>query len=667
MVFGSAIAMIPLTVYSASVLVLNIAGRSAALRGEFWYDFNRAMNLAIAVVPITLGYAVVKHKVLGVSFVVRRGIQYVLTKNSLRILLMLPLLMLAWRIVSILRHGAAARVAGNSAAFYLLTSAAVALSLRYRRPLMKWVDRIFFRDAYDQEQVLGDLLEEMGGVSSVAEMSHLVVSRLQTALHIDPVYLIQRNANGADICCVSAAQRQPPMIQDHELSDLVSERRTAFVLHPSRPEAPSEIASRLAEDGIRLIVPIVGPESHPWGALLLGEKKSEEPYTKTDRTLLQAIAAQFAVVSDNLSLRAQAHEEVRIRNEVLARSGVQLPYMKECRACGRCFEADETICTDDGTGLYLSMPVERTLGDKYRLDRRIGTGANGAVYEGFDLRLSRKVAVKVMVGSLFGDQLALRRFEREAQAAAKLRHPNIITVYDFGAIRTDGAFLVMEFLPGLTMRNELNRRGLVVPDTTATWTDQVLGGLDSAHQHGVIHRDLKPENLLVARPEDAGETLKILDFGLAKLREASPQPGALTMEGTAVGTMGYISPEQMTGREVDERTDIFSMGVLIVELLTGSRPFRGRTSRELLAAIRDQGNTYVGVSGEYPELNLALGRCLAPRRRDRFRSAAEARAELIPLIRSCGTSPGGLRPAADSLPTGTVQYRVAPQSPRIPD
>ena len=192
--------------------------------------------------------------------------------------------------------------------------------------------------------------------------------------------------------------------------------------------------------------------------------------------------------------------------------------MKECPSCGRCFDRSGDVCPDDRNELSLTLPVERVLEDRYRLERVLGRGGMGAVYEATDTRLSRSVAVKIMMGHLFGQQKALRRFEREAQASANLNHRNIIAVHDYGRIGDDGAFLVMELIRGMTMRGELDRHGRIAPPVAAEWFDQVLDGLSAAHEHGIIHRDLKPENIMIRGQGAGGDSIKILDFGLAKAK-----------------------------------------------------------------------------------------------------------------------------------------------------
>jgi hypothetical protein len=169
--------------------------------------------------------------------------------------------------------------------------------------------------------------------------------------------------------------------------------------------------------GVRLIVPIAGTRDGLVGVVLLGERKSEEPYSAADRRLLQGIAAQMGLVYENQHMQQRIRQDADVRRDVLARlDDRRIALLKECPRCGRCFDGTAERCESDGAELALTLPIERTLDGKYRLQRALGRGGFGAVYEAEDLRLRRRVAAKVMMGSLFGDQTALRRFEREARA-----------------------------------------------------------------------------------------------------------------------------------------------------------------------------------------------------------------------------------------------------------
>jgi serine/threonine-protein kinase len=244
---------------------------------------------------------------------------------------------------------------------------------------------------------------------------------------------------------------------------------------------------------------------------------------------------------------------------------------------------------------------------------------------------------------MFGDQLALRRFRREAKASARLNHTNIISIYDYGAISAgneEGAFLVMELLHGSTLRSEITRNGNISTEVTAELFNQLIEGIKTAHLEGVIHRDLKPENILIVEPKNGNLLVKILDFGLAKIKLTDAldlTSASLTTPGTIMGTFGYMSPEQIEGMEMDERSDLFSIGVMVVEALTGRRPFNGSTYNELLMSILNDTFHLPNGSKETQHLDKVLQKCLAKNPSERFTSAAKMQKDLIPAIRNCSS------------------------------
>lgn len=276
-------------------------------------------------------------------------------------------------------------------------------------------------------------------------------------------------------------------------------------------------------------------------------------------------------------LREQVEVDRRLKYDVLAHVDAQsVDLLKECPACGACYDHREETCVHDFSELTHTLPVGRTIEARYRLNRRIGHGGMGAGFEAQDLRLHRKVAIKVLSGRLFGNLAALRRFEREAEACARLTHPNIVAIHDFGRIGEEGAYLVTEYLNGRTLRSELNRHIKVAPLAAAEWFEQLLNGLQAAHEAGIAHRDLKPENIFITPLDAGGDRITILDFGLAKLRlEDSADRDSLTAPGSVMGTVGYMSPEQLSVQASEERSDLFSTGVMIFETITGTLPFKG--------------------------------------------------------------------------------------------
>ncbi len=626
----------------------------AGLAPEFWWGavasyealvgpasvsrFSLAVCAATVVIPLAVAYAVVKHRVLDIKVAVRMGLQYVLAKRALQALLALPLLAISYTLV-VNRDQTIAELATDTRG-YLFWLAVAALSLRYGEPLRRWLDSKFFQEQYDREQVLVGLLDDLGGVESIEALSRLVCSKLDLALHPKTMYLWFRKT-GEVVLTHSSGRRlaAPTFPADGRLLSLL-EGDSALVEVPLPAAALSRSEVRWLDDAeARLIVPLKKADDGLIGILLLGEKKSEEPYDASDRRLLRTIAGQAAVMHEHLRLRDQVSEEQRVRRDVLAKLDPRLGLLKECPACGACFDPEATLCAHDHSELTLSLPISRTVDGKYRLDQLIGKGGMGAVYEALDLRLDRVVAVKIMVGKSFGERRALQRFEREARATARLSHPNIVRVHDFGVLASGGAYLVMERIYGRTLREEMERDGPLPPAAVADWASQILEGIAAAHEQGVIHRDLKPENVLGCRTSGA-LLVRILDFGLAKLRLADAPAAdgpSLTEAGVVIGTFGYMAPEQLLRREVDQRTDIFAIGVMLAEMLTGRRPFQGETHGEVLQAVlhdsyslpRDlPGLTSAGAEA----VGQAVERCLAKNIDDRYDSASELRRQLISAL-----------------------------------
>lgn len=609
--------------------------------------------------PIAIGYAILKHRVFDINVVVRRGLQYLLARNSLRLLLALPLLALTYSIIA--NPDRTVREILFQNPFALALIAAAALSLAYQQRFRVWLDRRFFREAYDQEQLLIGLIEEVKELGSMSEIARAVSQKVEAALHPKLLYVFYREEHKRDLHLgyssgehelelnISESSRLLRLMEGHK-----SAVEYAFLIRAGLPASEQTNLSALE---IELLVPMNGSDGRLVGLLMLGEKKSEQPYTATDRRLLYALAQQVADVYEIGWLKGRVDKGEQLKRDVLSRlEGQQVNLLKECPACGACYDVTAQVCAKDGSELTMTLPVERQIDGKYRLDRLLGRGGMGAVYEATDERLQRQVAVKIITGRLFGDKMALRRFEREAQASARLNHPNVIAVHDYGTIGADGAYLVMELLRGITLRAELKQAGTLAPTIAAAYFDQLLEGLKAAHQAGIIHRDLKPENILLTPQKHGGAMVKILDFGLAKLQLFDVTAAeSITAPGMVMGTFGYMSPEQLTGGVVDERSDIFAVGVMVVEAITGNRPFRGKTHAELLAAILNKPFHLAENTPATQRLDAVLQKCLAKEAQQRYGTASDLQAELISSLAQYPAShtPDGLSKdkSADCLTT----------------
>lgn len=528
---------------------------------------------------------------------------------------------------------------------------------------------VMFREARNRKRVLVDLVDDLQGRTDRSEVYNLIGYRLDLVFHPSSAHILGVDPeHGRQLILehssVGPLPEPPPDLR--ALRDLARQLRRPFDLNRSRLETlPQSEREWLEDAGTVLVVPLVGPAVRTVGMVLMGGKKAEEPYSLYDKQLLKTLASQISVVLENLHLHDDVSRGRRAQREVVHRLlDRNVSVLEECPSCHRCFDGGQEVCPDDGEPLELTVPVERKVADRYLLERRIDRGGMGAIFEAIDLRLDRRVAVKILLE--FGQSESLKRFEREARICAGLSHPNIVAVHDYGKLLGDGAFLVMELLRGKALRNFLREGKRASAQEVAGWFDQVLDALDVAHQQKIVHRDLKPSNLfLMDAGTDSGgvatRVVKILDFGLAKARDAAvDESQTFTSPGTFLGTLPYMAPEQIAGARVDPRADLFAVGVIAFEILTGRWPFEGDSRSALVHAIAHQEPRYPESWDRQRGIRPILERCLAKMASDRYAGASELRRDLVPALAKAEIR--GIRAAHGPLPSRTERIEPATDS-----
>ncbi|HEY0081270.1 MAG TPA: serine/threonine-protein kinase, partial [Pyrinomonadaceae bacterium] len=318
--------------------------------------------------------------------------------------------------------------------------------------------------------------------------------------------------------------------------------------------------------------------------------------------------------------------------------------MKTCPQCGTTYESATTFCARDGEVLEETAASEemvgRVLDGQYEIESFIARGGMGTLYRARHILLGDRVAIKTLKPEMRGNTEWLRRFQREGRAARRFRHPNAVTVYDLRTSAEGLTYMVMEYVEGRSLDQELKRRGCLSPSEAWEILAPIVGALEAAHEHGVVHRDLKPENVMLNRTVEGELQVKLLDLGIAKLRDVAEtragDGGALTLAGQILGTPYYMSPEQWGepsrdgGAEIDGRADIYSLGVIFYELITGAKPFLGNTIGELRQGhvSRRVPLLHRVVEGVPEEFALAVERAMAKDRADRPATAEVFAAEM---------------------------------------
>src|SRR5262245_59826000 len=253
--------------------------------------------------------------------------------------------------------------------------------------------------------------------------------------------------------------------------------------------------------------------------------------------------------------------------------------MKECPTCRSCFPDDVLHCPDDGSETTASISGEPILDGRYQLEKRLGSGGMGVVFKARHIFLKTQHAIKIILPDLVGnDPMLVTRFRQEALAAAAIRHQNIIAVTDFGVVRGTMPFLVMEFVHGKSLQDIMSEEAAMGPARAFELIEPICAGIAAAHRQGIVHRDLKPLNVMVQNGMSISEGTKILDFGLAKIKSGELLGSFIAAQTTGLmGSPFYMAPEQWSDEPPDERADVYSLGVMLYQMLSGEVPFKGRS------------------------------------------------------------------------------------------
>lgn len=332
--------------------------------------------------------------------------------------------------------------------------------------------------------------------------------------------------------------------------------------------------------------------------------------------------------------------------------------MKECVSCSRKFPDHMVFCPFDGDMLDGEMEdplVGRVIDGKYRLEEKLGEGGMGTVYRAKHVLIQNDLAVKILHSPLVADRHAVARFQREATAAARIKHPNAVGVTDFGRTEDEIVYIVMELFVGKSLRDIIEELGPLPIERSITIVRQVCLALDAAHRSGIVHRDIKPDNIVIENNNGQGELVKVLDFGIAKLKDgpSNESGGRLTRQGVIIGSPHYLSPEQCQNSELDARSDLYSLGIVLYEMFTADVPFKAPTP--IAVAMMHTTEIPVHVKEKRPDLPDPIAKivmdALEKKPENRPQSAIEMAQELEKASIECAI-------ALPPLPGSSTAYTL---------
>ena len=343
---------------------------------------------------------------------------------------------------------------------------------------------------------------------------------------------------------------------------------------------------------------------------------------------------------------------------------------KICPTCGTEYPLSERFCPRDGTALRGSNTEGDLIGsvvaERYHVLKKLGEGGMGTVYLAEHVKMGRKAALKVMNPGMNTDPDAIARFNREAANASRLNHPNVCGIYDFGETPDGLIYLAMEFVEGESLTSLIAKNGSLPAARAASIIHQAADALALAHDYGIVHRDLKPDNIMIAKGRDGGDLVKVVDFGIAKAATSDAQK--VTRTGLIVGTPEYMSPEQLAGDKLDGRSDIYSLGLVAFNCLTGRLPFPSESAQEaMIMRLTDKPKTLAEMKPDVewpPELQAVIDKALAVDANDRYQQSAEFGRDIAKAVEHMPADARSARTVAmAAAPSGAIpKTRMAPGS-----
>jgi Protein kinase domain len=601
----------PVLVYLLSYLLVPGFAEYQSQHLEIGRPMVITASLFSLAIPLSMSYVVLAHGVLELRLIARRALQYALARYTALALAILPLAAVLFYLYENRARTLAQLFSGGRTLLLLGASALGMVALSYRRGLLDWIDRRFFREQYDARQILTMLVERIRAIREGADLAKLIAREVDLALHLDSIaLLIVDPRTGLLRDPLDRARRLDASCQLATLIASGSEPLANDLENPRSPLArlPEKDRHWLVDSGFRLLLPILSRDGSLLGIVGLGEKKSGLPFLKEDRQLLHAIASSAAWALELDQSRTVTPRSFGPRIAALDDSAPADPLpvteaAKECATCGILYQPFTVFCGTCSRRLDPSR-VPFVLPGKFRFERRIGSGGMGVVYSGADLALGRPVAVKTLRRVSPEDAMRLRR---EARTAATVSHPNLASIY--GIETWQGTpMLVFEMLEGGTLAQKIDHARL--PQAAVLELGIAIAeALSQLHAVDILHRDIKPSNIGFTRDG----VPKLMDFGIARVmfdlrRDGRTEAGggstddagsmqpptwiwnqtvtSLDLSRQLAGTLSYLSPEALNGQRADASFDLWSLAVVLYECLLGRKVFGSGEVRQLMTRIR---------------------------------------------------------------------------------